>query len=137
MKDKFHKESGTILHYCELKIDKGTKKVTYTHHEYVVLVSNEKDFCISNKYGAFQLVEKAYSKYSRKSALNKVSVYEQKWNSKYFEDYLISSTISTFSEKVTKTRIKKELIKFIKKEAYFYNGLEYVIEQQLSAKETA
>lgn len=134
MKDKFHKESGVILNYCEIKIDKGTKKVSYAHYEYVVLVSNEKHYCVVNKYGTLQLIEKNTNKYSSNTALNKVYCYEQRWNMRGMDDYLIASSISTFTEKITKQRVKKELIKFIKKEAYFYHGLEFMIDEQLKQK---
>lgn len=133
MKDKFHKESGVILHYCEIKIDKGSKKVNYTHHEYVVLVSTEKHYCVINKYGSLQLVEKQWSKYCSNTALNKVSTYEQRWGTKGLDDYLISSVISTLPEKSAKLFVKKALVKFIKKEAYFYNGLDHEIDIQLKA----
>jgi len=133
-KDKFHKEVGTVLNYCEIKIDKGTKKVTYSHHAYSVVVSDENKYCVQNKYGTLQLLDKMKSKYSFDTCVNAVRTYEFKWHSTYFDDYLISSCVSTFSEKVTKNRVKKDLIKFINKEAYFYSGLDLLIEKSLSEK---
>ena len=136
-KDKFHKECGTILNYCEIKIDKGTKKITYTHKNYTVIVSDEKKYCVINKYGTLQLLDKIYSKYSSDSSVNKVRTYEQRWNIRSLDDYLISSSISTFSEKVTKNRVKRSLINFIEKEAYFYTGLNHLIELSINEpKET-
>lgn len=133
-KDKFHNECGTVLNYCEIKIDKGTKKVTYKHNIYTVIVSDSKKYCVVNKYGSLQLFNKNSEKYSSESSVNKVSTYEQKWHSRMLDDYLISSCVSTFSEKVTKNRIKKDLIKFINKEAYFYSGLGALIECALDDK---
>lgn len=131
-KTKYHKECGLILNYCEIKINKSTKTVKYTHQEYKVIISSDTHYCVENNYGKLQLVEKNYNKYSSNTAVNKVSVYEQRWNMKSMDDYLHCAVISTFSEKITKTRIKKALYTFIAKEAYFYNGLTFEIEQQLS-----
>lgn len=131
MKDKFHKETGVILNYCEIKISKPTKKVEYTHSEYVVIISDNERYCVKNKYGGLQLLDKNVSKYSSNSAVNKVTVYEQKWNIRSLDDYLIASCVSTLSEKATKQRVKTALIRFINKECYFYNGLEHHINAAL------
>lgn len=137
MKNKYHKESGLILNYCEIKIDKPTKTVKYIHHQYKVIISNATKYVVENHYGSLELVDRVYSKhYSSDRAVNKVKTYEQKWHSKYLEDYISSYCISTFSEKVTKIRVKNALYKFIQKEAYFYNGLEHEIEEQLKFTKT-
>ncbi len=127
------KDHGLILNYCEIKITKSDKQVKYTHREMKVIISNEKDYVIENYYGGLEILDKMGKyKYSRSSqTVNKVSVGEQRWGMKSLDDYIYCRCISTFSEKVTKTRIKKALCKFINAEAYFYVGLEQEIERQL------
>jgi hypothetical protein len=50
-RNKYHKEVGLILNYCEIKIEKPDRKVKYTHHKYKVIISNDKYYCVENHYG--------------------------------------------------------------------------------------
>lgn len=131
---QYTKETGLIIRMCEIKIEKSNKKVVYTHYPMKVIVSNDKDYVVENHYGGLQIINKLKAKYNSHSTVNKIDVGEQRWGMKYLDDYIFCRCISTFSESVTKNRIKKALLKFIREEAYFYSGLEYEIEEQLQPK---
>lgn len=127
----YTKDHGLVLNHCEIKITKSDKKVEYKHREMSVIISNEKNYVIENYYGGLQILDKMRKYSSSHETVNKVSVGEQRWGIKSLDDYIYCRCISTFSEKVTKPRIKKALCKFINNEAYFYVGLEQEIERQL------
>jgi hypothetical protein len=132
-KTKYFKETNVVFNHCEIRIDKTTKQVKYTHTLMPVICSDERYYVVKGQYG-LELIDKP-KKYSRTyKTMNKVSVAEQRWGISSMPDYLYSRCISTFSEKVTKDRIKKALYKYIQEEAYFYTGLESEIEFQLSNK---
>lgn len=133
MRDKYHKESGTILNYCEIRIDKNTKKVSLAEKEKKIIVSNEKSYVIESEYNTLQIVEKKWSKYATHRGVNHVSVHEQKWGIKSMPDCIIARHISTFSKKVTFNRTKKKLFEFLAKESYFYSGIITEIENQLES----
>lgn len=133
---RFHKETGLILNECRIKILKDTKQVKYSHKQLKVIISNDTSYVVENSYGNLELIEKIRKTYGQNSAVNQVRAYETKWGIKSMSDYISAYSISTFSEKITKNRIKKALYKFIQKEAYFYCGLEHEIEAQLNLIDT-
>lgn len=133
MRDKYHKESGTVLNYCQIKIDKETKKVSLIEKEKKVIVSNEKTYVVESEYNTLQIVEKKWAKFTMYGSVNYVDVHEQKWGIKSVPNCIIANHISTFSKKVTFNRTKKKLFQFLAKESYFYSDIITEIENQLEA----
>jgi hypothetical protein len=134
---RFHHDTGLVLNSCEIKILKDTKQVKYSFKQLTVIISNATHYVVENEYGHLEVLEKIKKSYYQSfRTVNRVKAHETRWGIKSMSDYISAYSISTFSEKVTKTRIKKALYKFIQKEAYFYSGLEHEIEAQLNLIET-
>lgn len=123
----FTKQTGEIIRFSEIFINRKSGEIKHTYREFSVLLSNSENIVYLNKWNKLGLLDQKKLKkrdgYNSHYIINDIHVYEQKLNMKCFEDSdgLYAHCFSFASKRINDRRVKTALRKYLDKEFSVYS----------------